>query len=609
VRRPNLKINNVINNIQPGAPLRKYGIISPLQIKFNGIKIVVMGALSVGKGAHVIQDVSNMCCDIMNPLGRRLIIYHIGSGANFRVGENHVVSLGTYNSTQHALALIASVDPHFLWFPALRHESYCYMLDIVINSQYPIIASSTGSFPERLATRPFTYIAEGCLDGRQWLDYFKTLFNSLDSGVMVTNSANMIEYRDYDFQSFRDLLDNLNTFLSRFRFGLVNNPEPWMEFLALNPKLVFQRGFADSSLASILVDKEQKRIQRKKPGLYKLLNRYSLDAKFFQDKNKGLEPNLSKPPYTDRNPAALYNRLQWVSAASLLLVWDYLARNLPLYTSWLRQQQSTETVQSSRKVALLLDPRYSEETFAVAMNVMYHLGPGWDLHIHCSEGCDRLRTDFAGFQLTLTPFEDLAIPSAYKVSKWLMSRELWSSFSPDTEAVLVFQVDSLLLKPLAANRWLLPFDSSRSSSSGRPRYPFIGAYAPGVGADMRTPLGVGMNGGLSLRSPAAMRRCLAEVSPEMVNAYRHSHKLTVLPYDPAKQIYYMEDVYYYHALEMLQFPLPSVQEQLQFSVQASFYRDTGGLHGYDKGWYLTTAQIALLLHRDQQYTNLTFVKE
>lgn len=45
----------------------------------------------------------------------------------------------------------------------------------------------------------------------------------------------------------------------------------------------------------------------------------------------------------------------------------------------------------------------------------------------------------------------------------------------------------------------------------------MGAYAPGVGADMGTPRGVGMNGGLSPRSLAAMRRCLSEVSPEMVN--------------------------------------------------------------------------------------------
>jgi hypothetical protein len=45
-------------------------------------------------------------------------------------------------------------------------------------------------------------------------------------------------------------------------------------------------------------------------------------------------------------------------------------------------------------------------------------------------------------------------------------------------------------------------------------------------------MGVGMNGGLSLRSPAAMLRCLKTITPEMVNEYRILHGLTTIPYNP-----------------------------------------------------------------------------
>ena len=51
---------------------------------------------------------------------------------------------------------------------------------------------------------------------------------------------------------------------------------------------------------------------------------------------------------------------------------------------------------------------------------------------------------------------------------------------------------------------------------------------------MRTPLGVGMNGGLSLRSPAAMLRCLKTITPEMVNEYRIIHGLTTVAYNPPR---------------------------------------------------------------------------
>jgi hypothetical protein len=59
----------------------------------------------------------------------------------------------------------------------------------------------------------------------------------------------------------------------------------------------------------------------------------------------------------------------------------------------------------------------------------------------------------------------------------------------------------------------------------------------------------------------------------------------------------MEDIYFCHALEMLNYPLPSIDLQVRFSVQSCFNADTLGIHGFDKGWYLTTAQLSILLNK------------
>lgn len=271
---------------------------------------------------------------------------------------------------------------------------------------------------------------------------------------------------------------------------------------------------------------------------------------------------------------------QPVSPVTLVTVWRYLGSNLPAYSDWARESSKTVTsIHQCNKAALLIDPRYSEVMYAVAVNMLYNLGPEcWNLYIYTSfEHVPLLKREFAGIRVEFRNLTDSTIRSSHKVSKWLMDPALWGSLHEDW--VLVFQTDSVLLQRDAMKRFLLR------------GYPFLGAYSPGVGKDTRTPKGVGINGGLSLRSRAALLHCLGAVTPEMVNKYRSSHGMVQVPHNPAYGLYMMEDIYYYHALEMLDYPMPTPAEQAQFSVQESYYPSPLGLHGYDKGWYLTTAQV------------------
>jgi len=215
----------------------------------------------------------------------------------------------------------------------------------------------------------------------------------------------------------------------------------WLDFVALNPKVVFEielwrtleveLAIATATAVpvgdSLRMHAEQ--LLRERRHTFALTNRSSLDLVFFRDRN-GKEPSLDRPPYTARKKYALYNKLQWVSPCSLLLVWRYLGARLHGYKTWLlaseqaRLQQQSDSLPSPplsstsndtysaststststpnstgssvlsakqsgnngmcTRAALLIDPRYSELLYPVSMNVLFNLGPEcWTLHIHC----------------------------------------------------------------------------------------------------------------------------------------------------------------------------------------------------------------------------------
>ena len=70
--------------------------------------------------------------DLGQHLPHILTVYHIGRAANFRSNqENRIIPLGSYTDDAHLRSMLAKVDPHIIWFPAVRHESYCYILSIL----------------------------------------------------------------------------------------------------------------------------------------------------------------------------------------------------------------------------------------------------------------------------------------------------------------------------------------------------------------------------------------------------------------------------------------------------------------------------------------------
>ena len=103
-------------------------------------KILVIGALSPGKGLDAINHLASTTTSSF------LQVYHIGKASQTNPTVKH---LGRFESSLDMIQMVKLLDPHLVWFPPIRHESFCYMLDDVIYLSYPILASGTGSFPER----------------------------------------------------------------------------------------------------------------------------------------------------------------------------------------------------------------------------------------------------------------------------------------------------------------------------------------------------------------------------------------------------------------------------------------------------------------------------
>lgn len=91
---------------------------------------------------------------------------------------------------------------------------------------------------------------------------------------------------------------------------------------------MLHNGGVDEAKGRILLEENRNRLP--------LVNRNSLDETLFRDRHPRLKITKKVPPFVDQSQESniVYNKLQLVSAASLLLVWDYLAKNLATYMQW-----------------------------------------------------------------------------------------------------------------------------------------------------------------------------------------------------------------------------------------------------------------------------------
>jgi hypothetical protein len=195
----------------------------------------------------------------------------------------------------------------------------------------------------------------------------------------------------------------------------------------------------------------------------------------------------------------------------------------------------------------------------VIRNVMYFLGPGWNLHVLTAHTTvEFVRQSLQGWLMSVAPLPEHLVSSTWHgrsnavhlprpvYNSLLSAAEFWESFQEDK--LLTFQTDSLLTGRNVADFL---------------RWDYVGAPCG------RSPEAYVANGGLALRSRQMMLDCLRLASPA--------------ENEP-------EDVFYTDRVRQLGGAMPDVRTAARFSVETVYVGHPLGVHGTDK--YLHPLEIA-----------------
>ena len=128
----------------------------------KNLHVVVLGALSVIKGANMLEKVSQLAAKYNLPVRFTLL------GYGYRKLANTVVSTGSYRD-EDLSAMLQACNPDLIWFPCTWPETYSYTLSSALEAGLPVVCPNIGSFPERVQNRPLTWVEQWDQDAESWL--------------------------------------------------------------------------------------------------------------------------------------------------------------------------------------------------------------------------------------------------------------------------------------------------------------------------------------------------------------------------------------------------------------------------------------------------------
>jgi len=264
------------------------------------------------------------------------------------------------------------------------------------------------------------------------------------------------------------------------------------------------------------------------------------------------------------------------------------------YESLKSDKFSFNYLDSNDKVAVIVEPRKLEIFPYIVYNVMYNLGPEWNLHIfaHDAEFIKNcLPLSQFSYKLSIM-YNDNLTPDDYNMM--FKSVNFWNSIKE--ENILIFQTDSCIINPIPnIDKYL--------------KYPYIGgiyqcSYPTEKFIPNRQTYYSDMNwcshpnqvhlcntpyhhysicGGFSLRKKSAMIDCINKIDKQQIIEYRKKFAMNVHNYILTTEI--GEDIYFQHALEMLNYELPTIDTCMDFCENLSTnYTNTKafGIHNLNK---------------------------
>lgn len=130
-------------------------VVAPPLGEGEPLRVLVLGALSMEKGAGLLRDVAAVAAQSGPPMEFHLV----GYSCLWIDGNTppNVLQTGPYSESELA-GLVAAARPHVVWFPALWPETFSYTLSTALDAGVPIVAPRLGAFPERLESYAWRYL-------------------------------------------------------------------------------------------------------------------------------------------------------------------------------------------------------------------------------------------------------------------------------------------------------------------------------------------------------------------------------------------------------------------------------------------------------------------
>ena len=136
------------------------------------LKVAVIGALSIIKGADLLEDVAVAAAKQGAPVEFHLIGY--GYRALRTQPHARLTVHGRYEE-EDLPSLLEWLQPDLIWFPAQWPETYSYTLSACLLGGWPVVAPDLGAFAERLTGRAWTWVTPWKQSPAQWLAFFEDI--------------------------------------------------------------------------------------------------------------------------------------------------------------------------------------------------------------------------------------------------------------------------------------------------------------------------------------------------------------------------------------------------------------------------------------------------
>jgi GT2 family glycosyltransferase/glycosyltransferase involved in cell wall biosynthesis/2-polyprenyl-3-methyl-5-hydroxy-6-metoxy-1,4-benzoquinol methylase len=180
----------------PPRPRRWYG-------PDTSLRVVVLGQLSIAKGLDLLTACAQDAAARRLPLEFHLVGHPLGPVPS--PAQAPLIVHGAYQESELP-GLLKFLGPHLAWFPARWPETWSYTLSSCLQAGLPIAAPLLGAFPERLATRPWSWLLPIDLEPREINDRLLVIGHSdlvtfPDSGLDNPPATDALEQYYFDYRA------------------------------------------------------------------------------------------------------------------------------------------------------------------------------------------------------------------------------------------------------------------------------------------------------------------------------------------------------------------------------------------------------------------------